>query len=163
MFEISSSMVMPDLQTQEIPLTLAQPGTQGTNKIPDFVKWTSGCDMRDFFFLSLLSLPGFLGVTLPHPPPSFQEPTGPNPSRSSGLPSPFCLEGAESAACLAHLRNSACYCQWGRCLPQGWRDQRGIFTQRQFYLFCVFNYLTVVVVFLGFRAKRWGRSWSKWG
>ena len=49
MFEISSYMVMPDLQTQEIPLTLAQPGAQGTNQIPDFVKWTSGYDMRDFF------------------------------------------------------------------------------------------------------------------
>lgn len=34
----------------------------------------------------------------------------------------------------------------GKHLSQSWRDQRGIVTQRQFYLFHVFNYLTVVVV-----------------
>lgn len=32
-------------------------------------------------------------------------------------------------------------------VSQGWRDQRGIFTQRQFSLFCVFNYLPAVVGF----------------
>ena len=36
-----------------------------------------------------------------------------------------------------------------RGVSQGWRDQRGIFTQRQFSLSCVFNYLTAVVGFGG--------------
>jgi hypothetical protein len=39
--------------------------------------------------------------------------------------------------------------------------KRGIFTQRQFYLFHLLNYLTAVVVFGELRVKRRGISWSQ--
>ena len=140
---------MPDLQTLEMSLTHAQPEAQGTNQIPDFVKWTRDYEHERFFFSSSpLSLPGFLGVPLPHPPPGFQEPTGPNPSKSSAFPHP-------SASRVQSLLRA--WLTW-EILPvtvdnggvsQGWRDQRGIFTQRQFSLSCVFNYLTAVVGFGG--------------
>lgn len=113
-------------------------------------KWSWWLRTRGiFFFLSLLSLPGFMGVPLLHPAPSFQEPTGPNPSRSAGLPSLFCLEGAESAACLAQSTNPACYCLWGRSLSQGWRDQKDIFTPRQFCFVCLIILLWLWLVLRG--------------
>ena len=140
---------MPDLQTREMSLTHAQPEAQGTNQIPDFVKWTSDYEHERFFFLPLpwvcqdswvCLCPTLLLVsrnqqvqTLPKAP-------------AFPLPSASRVQSLLSA-----------WLTW-EILPvivdnggvsQGWRDQRGIFTQRQFSLSCVFNYLTAVMGFGG--------------
>ena len=92
-------------------------------------------NMGDFFFLPLPSESArILG---PHPPLGFQEPTGPNPSKSSSLRSPFCLKGAEPAACLAHLRNSACDCWQRRHLSGMAWPERHIHTEAVFFVLCV--------------------------
>ena len=118
-------------------------------------------NMRDFlFFLSLLSLPGLLGVPLPHPPPGFQEPTGPNPSKSLAFPLPSALRVQSLLPAWLPWEVLPVTVDNGG-VSRGWRDQRGIFPQRQFSLFRVFNYLTAGCGLWGFRVKRWGRRWSK--
>lgn len=156
-------MVMPDLHSQEFSLTFSCPGPKGTNQVTDFVKWTSGldgCEHGRFFFIFLLSVPGFLGVPAPHPPPSFQEATGPNPFRSCAFCFfLFCLAGAESAVNLAQRRNPAYYCWWGRCLSLGWRDQKDIFTPKQLCFVCLIIWLW----FLGVLGEETGKESVKGG
>lgn len=132
----------------QISLSLAQPGAQETNKVPHFVTWTSSLMAANPGGFS--SSPFWvcqdswecLCPTFPLVSKYQQAQTLPE---ALAFPLPSALR-VQTVVCLAPSRNSACYCLPGKHLSRGWRDQRGVFTQRQSYLFHVFNYLTVVVV-----------------
>lgn len=116
---------MPDLQTQEMSLTHTQPEAQGTNQTPGFVEWTRDSEHERFSFLPLPSESArTLGRAFAPPSPWFPGTNRSKPFQKLGLPSASCLEGAESAACLAPLRNSACDCwQWRRLSGMAWPER----------------------------------------
>lgn len=157
-------MVMPDLQSQEISLTLAQPGAQGTKQITNFVKWVSGpngCKHGGVFFHSLLSLPGFLGVPLPHPSPSLQEPTGPSPSRVLAFPLPLPW-GCKVCHLLGSVEKS---CMLLFMREESLRDgvTRETCSHRGSFICFVCLLFDCGCGFWGVRVRWWGKSWSNEG